>query len=150
MECPECQRQWQTFLSSVTLTAAEGVLERAPTSVTHVSTSAMPTLWSVSMSVLQATLNVVATVMMLPSLPKCAILLSRTKRGQASLKTMRPLAVFRLDLQSVVLMGTVLLPNSTLSIASAMLFATILETAVTMWPTSAAQRRTVCLYFHCF
>ena len=43
----QCQRQWQTFLSSVILTAAEGVLERAPTSVTHVSTSAMRIHWSV-------------------------------------------------------------------------------------------------------
>ena len=87
MECLKCQRQWQTFLPSVILTAEEGVLERAPTTVTHVSTSVMHTLWSVLITVHQATLNIMATAIMQVYQSKNVILLSRARRVQSSLKT---------------------------------------------------------------
>ena len=68
MDYPAHQKQWQTFLLSVTLTVEEVVPEKVPISVTLVSTSAMLTLWSVSMSAHQDTPSTMATAMiqMLP------------------------------------------------------------------------------------
>ena len=68
MDSPAHQMQWQTFPLSATLTVEEVVLEKVPISVTLVSTSAMLTLWSVSMSAHQDTLSTMATAMiqMLP------------------------------------------------------------------------------------
>ena len=148
-ECPKCQRQWQTFLTSVTLTAEEGVLERAPTSVTHVSTSAMPTLWSVSASVLQATPSVMATAMMQVYQSNNATLLSRAKRAQGSLQSMNLLLVLRLDSPSAALTATVYLLSFTFSAVSAMLSATNFVTAVRMQNSLDAYLKMVLSLFQC-
>ena len=142
-ECLKCQRQWRTFPSSVTLTAEEGVLERAPTSVTHVTTSAIHTLWSVSMSVLQATPNVMITAMMQVYQSRNAILLSRAKRAQGSLQSINLLLVTRLDSPSAALTATVFQLSFTSSAAFAMLSATSLMTAVMMQNSLDAYLKTV-------
>jgi hypothetical protein len=92
----------------------------------------MPTLWSVSMSVLQATPSVMATAMMQVYQSNNATLLSRAKRGQGSLQNMNLLLVLRLDSPSAALTATVYLLCFTCSAVSAMLSATNFVTAVRM------------------
>lgn len=148
MECPEYQKQWQTFPTNVILTAKKSVLERAPTTVTHVSTYAMLILWNALINVHRATMNVVATAMIQVYLPKSAHLLSRTRRTQPTLIELLHLNLSRLDVlmqdsQSAVPVEAVLLIHQVPPVASVLLSAINLETAVKTCLTLVAWRITV-------